>query len=106
LKAPEALLLPGEITIMKNIFSMLILVAALAGAACKGTPAPEEQNTETTTKQAATTDASQQLAYICPMACEGSASNTPGKCPVCGMDLQQNPDHQPAKADSAAHVTQ
>lgn len=26
-------------------------------------------------------------AYICPMKCEGSLSNEPGICPVCGMDL-------------------
>lgn len=26
-------------------------------------------------------------AYICPMKCEGSASDGPGKCPVCKMDL-------------------
>lgn len=29
-------------------------------------------------------------AYICPMKCEGSASDKPGKCPVCGMDLVKN----------------
>ena len=31
-------------TIMKNIFLMLLLLATLAGAACKGTPAPQEQD--------------------------------------------------------------
>jgi len=25
-------------------------------------------------------------AYICPMHCKGSGSDTPGKCPVCEMD--------------------
>ena len=70
-------------------------------AACKGTPAQEEQKTETTTAPAAPAAATQQLAYVCPMACEGSASDKPGKCPVCGMDLMKNPEHQPA-ADSAA----
>jgi uncharacterized protein (DUF305 family) len=29
-------------------------------------------------------------AYICPMKCEGSASDKPGKCPTCGMDLVKN----------------
>ena len=29
-------------------------------------------------------------AYICPMHCEGSGSNEPGKCPVCGMDYVKN----------------
>jgi hypothetical protein len=87
---------------MKNIYLMLALVATLAGAACQGTPAQEEQNTKTTTGPEATTEAGKQLAYICPMGCEGSASAVPGKCPVCGMDLVENPD-QPAAADSAAH---
>ena len=27
------------------------------------------------------------ITYICPMNCEGSGSNEPGKCKVCGMDL-------------------
>ena len=25
-------------------------------------------------------------AYVCPMHCEGSGSEQPGNCPVCGMD--------------------
>lgn len=28
-----------------------------------------------------------ESAYICPMECEGSASDEAGKCPECGMDL-------------------
>jgi hypothetical protein len=35
----------------------------------------------------ATTPAAASAAYECPMQCEGSASDKPGKCPVCGMDL-------------------
>ena len=75
-----------------------MLAFLISLAACKGTPAQEEQKTDATATPAA---ASQQLAYVCPMACEGSASDKPGKCPVCGMDLMKNPEHQPA-ADSAA----
>ncbi len=30
--------------------------------------------------------------YICPMHCEGSGSDEPGKCPVCGMDYVKNED--------------
>ena len=32
-------------------------------------------------------------AYVCPMHCEGSGSDKPGKCPVCGMDYVANADH-------------
>jgi hypothetical protein len=28
-------------------------------------------------------------AYECPMQCEGSASDKPGKCPMCGMELEK-----------------
>ncbi|MEQ8706013.1 MAG: heavy metal-binding domain-containing protein [Phaeodactylibacter sp.] len=31
-------------------------------------------------------------AYICPMHCEGSGSDAPGECPVCGMDYVKNED--------------
>lgn len=30
--------------------------------------------------------------YICPAHCDGSDSETPGTCPVCGMELIENPD--------------
>ena len=29
-------------------------------------------------------------AYICPMHCDGSGSDKPGKCPVCEMDYKKN----------------
>jgi plastocyanin len=30
-----------------------------------------------------------KAAYICPMGCEGSASDKPGACPMCGMALEK-----------------
>ncbi len=32
-------------------------------------------------------------AYICPMHCEGSGSESEGQCPVCGMDYVKNDKH-------------
>ncbi|GAB4257595.1 MAG: hypothetical protein Kow0027_24910 [Saprospiraceae bacterium] len=32
-------------------------------------------------------------AYVCPMHCEGSGSDQPGKCPKCGMEYVANADH-------------
>ncbi len=29
-------------------------------------------------------------AYVCPMHCEGSGSDSAGTCPVCGMDYIEN----------------
>ncbi len=55
---------------------------AAATTAPDGNPAP--------TTPADTTRAPQAAAYECPMKCAGSASDQPGKCPVCGMDLVKN----------------
>ena len=33
-------------------------------------------------------------AYVCPMHCEGSGSDSAGTCPACGMDYVKNEDHQ------------
>jgi hypothetical protein len=67
-----------------------------ASTATEATTEPEAEKATGVTETA-------QLAYMCPMQCEGSASNTPGKCPVCSMDLVKNPDYKgTAVADSAA----
>ena len=40
-------------------------------------------------------------AYICPMHCEGSGSDQPGTCPVCGMEYRENPDFEtPVNGDT------
>lgn len=64
---------------MKNfkiIFcSLALLATAIAFSSCGS---DEPQGKEYTS------------AYICPMHCEGSGSDTTGKCPVCGMDYVKN----------------
>lgn len=32
-------------------------------------------------------------AYVCPMHCDGSGSDTAGQCPVCGMEYVKNENH-------------
>ena len=32
-------------------------------------------------------------AFVCPMHCEGSGSDTEGKCPTCKMDYVANKNH-------------
>lgn len=32
--------------------------------------------------------------FICPDHCKGSGSDKEGECPVCGMDLMENPNYQ------------
>ncbi|HEX5002995.1 MAG TPA: heavy metal-binding domain-containing protein [Bacteroidia bacterium] len=69
-----------------------VSAAALSMSACGGSENKEKDAsaTEMTEAQVAvnTTDK-----YVCPMNCEGSGSNQPGKCPVCGMDLVENPNY-------------
>ena len=88
---------------ISKIARSLVLVLSLGGAvACtQQQPAHEESHT-TSTK---ITD----KAYICPMYCENSASDQPGKCPVCGMDLEKNPDYTgtySAPVSASADTTQ
>jgi len=82
-------------------------MAVLAGtSACQdasttanqeGTPTVVDPGQHSTAADNATT--AQQMAYVCPMECPGSASMEPGECPVCGMELVKNPDYT-ASADS------
>ncbi|UOQ50785.1 heavy metal-binding domain-containing protein [Hymenobacter cellulosivorans] len=47
-----------------------------------------EQPDSAATTEAATTPVKAAL-YECPMGCEGSQSDKPGKCPVCEMELEK-----------------
>jgi hypothetical protein len=82
----------------KNIAAAFMLAAGLCGfAGCN--QQPKEETKEETTESTATKVTDKQ--YICPMKCEGSASNQPGKCPVCEMELEKNPDYSAPVAASA-----
>ena len=62
-----------------------VLMAMLTITACNNGATNE---TATTTKQESTSDGHQH-SYRCPMNCEkGKTYDKPGKCPVCGMNLQ------------------
>ncbi|KAA3440495.1 heavy metal-binding domain-containing protein [Rufibacter hautae] len=89
----------------KTFLAWALLLGTLASvSSCNSSPKTED-SAATTAQQGTTADSTaaqgQQLAYICPMKCEGSASMEPGKCPVCKMDLEKNPAFQ-ASADSTA----
>jgi len=80
---------------MKHLFLLFGLLASVL--ALPGCDAGKSTSTETTTTESAMApDSTQKLAYVCPMRCEGSGSNAPGKCKVCDMDLIKNPDHKAA----------
>lgn len=78
--------------------ALLLAAGLLANVACNDAKRTENESTETTETTAAKVD---DKAYICPMKCEGSAADSVGKCPVCAMDLEKNPDYAPvAPADA------
>ncbi|GLR17338.1 heavy metal-binding domain-containing protein [Portibacter lacus] len=70
------------------LVAMSIMVFSLALGSCGNS-----------TKSGSDADKTEQMgkeytsAYICPMHCEGSGSDEPGKCPVCGMDYKKNDSH-------------
>lgn len=64
----------------------LILFAAPAITSCKQKPSTPEHLKENIDRSGKEYNS----AYICPMHCEGSGSEEPGVCPVCGMDYVKN----------------
>jgi hypothetical protein len=75
---------------MKNFKSILLALVVLASVlmvSCKDNKA--EIKTETTEKQGK----EYTSAYVCPMHCDGSGSDTEGTCDTCGMALVKNEDH-------------
>ena len=58
-------------------------------------PTPKQETT-TTPCEAEVDKTSKEYAsaFICPMHCKGSGSDTAGKCPVCEMDYVANEDYK------------
>ena len=80
---------------MKSIVFALLLTFTMGLLACNN------QSKETTVEETETiehvdkTGKEYTSEYICPMHCKGSGSDSPGECPVCGMDyvLNEEMDH-------------
>ncbi|MDB5263377.1 MAG: hypothetical protein JWQ14_2660 [Adhaeribacter sp.] len=91
---------------MKRILFLVMLLAFIIGSSCSSnsaeTQSGESKPAAASKNSGAPTEAAQQMAYICPMQCEGSASDAPGKCPVCSMDLVKNPNYKGTAADTTA----
>ena len=94
---------------MKNKYlGLLFSVTLFVGAGCSGNTTeklPGESAYDQAETDSTATRQTAQMAYICPMECEGSASHEPGKCPVCAMDLVKNPHYKGTIADSTAQKT-
>lgn len=69
----------------------LILFAWSCGNSGGDQSGQGDANTTTTVKHGEGKE--YNSAYVCPMHCEGSGSEQPGKCPVCGMDYVSQAEH-------------
>lgn len=91
---------------MKNVFVMILVpVLALFIASCNSSSenqSTDKEHTEmhedhsghnhehTTEGKGDKSGPEYTSDYVCPMHCEGSGSDKPGKCPVCGMAYKKN----------------
>ena len=76
---------------------MLLAIGLWANVACNDA---KKTDAAVTSEAVKVTD----KPFICPMKCEGSASDSVGKCPVCAMDLEKNPDYAPVAPADATEV--
>ena len=74
----------------RTILVAMMLVASVSIMSCKANK--KEALTEIETK-AENQGKEYTSAYVCPMHCEESGSDTEGKCGSCGMTLVKNEDH-------------
>ncbi len=79
---------------MKKLLFLTMVSLALAFMSCTGsnstgdTQQQDANGAQTESQQAEPQKEGKEYtsAYVCPMHCEGSGSEEPGQCPVCGMD--------------------
>ncbi len=85
---------------MKKLLFLSLISLSLAFMSCgEQGQQPAEQPQEQTDLQTESNESMPEeqgkeytSAYICPMHCEGSGSDEPGTCPVCGMDYVAQAD--------------
>ena len=73
---------------VKTILRILVLSVMFTTVSCK-----DAKKEDTTTKTEQAEKKEYASAYVCPMHCEGSGSDSEGECPKCGMDYVKNEDH-------------
>ncbi|TGE17344.1 heavy metal-binding domain-containing protein [Hymenobacter elongatus] len=75
-----------------SFLSVVLFVSSALLSGC-GDSQPATTATTATPSAAAAPDSAAPAAlravYECPMSCEGSRSASPGKCPVCAMELER-----------------
>lgn len=78
---------------------ILFMALGITMASCGGQESISDSSSEQMEKQGK----EYTSAYVCPMHCEGSGSDKPGKCPVCNMDYVANEDLDKDSHDHDGH---
>ena len=72
---------------------LLVLSFTFVFTACGDSAATTETATETASEAPHGEGKEFTSAYVCPMHCDGSGSDTAGECSVCGMEYVAKADH-------------
>lgn len=78
---------------MKKLFYSILTITVFALAACGSSEYQHEHGAGSGDAKAHGASKEYTSAYVCPMHCEGSGSDQPGKCPACGMDYVALSEH-------------
>lgn len=78
--------------LFKSVLTVLLFTFALSFVSSCGNDGGTNKATTEQSESDEKLGPEYTSAYICPMHCEGSGSDEPGKCPVCGMDYKKNED--------------
>lgn len=74
------------------IFGLFLAIGLWSCGDTKPDNSEQKEESTQTEQEAEKQGPEYTSAYICPMHCEGSGSDEPGECPVCGMDYVKNED--------------
>ncbi|MCB2378004.1 hypothetical protein LGH70_10455 [Hymenobacter sp. BT635] len=69
--------------------SLYLPIMLLFGGALLGSCEQKAASKTVATPESTVAPKAREAVYECPMQCKGSQSTAPGKCPVCGMDLEK-----------------
>lgn len=77
----------------KSKIYLAVLVLFTATALLSSCRTNEDKKTDSTEQVSDKSGPEYTSAYVCPMHCEGSGSDSAGTCPVCDMDYVKNTNH-------------
>ena len=77
---------------MRKLFgiSIVLILMVLITNACGSNGSKMKDSAKSTIATGIKKGKEYTSKYVCPDHCEGSGSDKPGKCPVCGMDYVEN----------------